>query len=150
MVYGKGIDIEKETKTKSGKRTIVIPAGVLETVRKVQKYKMKCRTKHPEKYHESDYLYVDEFGRNLHVSTTTNRWLKWRQKHPEIKKISFHALRHTYCSLMLTYGIDPRTLADLMGHSSAIISLNTYAHAYTETKQTYVKSLNDALYASVK
>lgn len=150
MVYGKGVDIEKETKTKSGKRTIVIPAGVLEAVRKVQKYKMKCRTKHQGKYHESDYLYVDEYGRNLHVSTTTNRWLKWLQKHPDIKKISFHALRHTYCSLMLTYGIDPRTLADLMGHSSAIISLNTYAHSYTETKQTYVNSLNDALYASVK
>ena len=99
---------------------------------------------------ESDYLYVDEFGRNLHVSTTTNRWLKWRQKHPEIKKISFHALRHTYCSLMLTYGIDPRTLADLMGHSTPIISLNTYSHSYMETKQTYVNSLNDALYASVK
>ena len=41
MVYGKGVDIEKETKTKSGKRSIVIPAGVLEAVRKVQKYKMK-------------------------------------------------------------------------------------------------------------
>ena len=68
MVYGKGVDIEKETKTKSGKRSIVIPTGVLEIVRKVQKYKMKCRTKHPEKYHESEYLYVDEFGRNLHVS----------------------------------------------------------------------------------
>ena len=150
MVYGKGVDIEKETKTKSGDVDALGVLRVLEAVRKVQKYKMKCRTKHPEKYHESEYLYVDEFGRNLHVSTTTNRWLKWRQKHPEIKKTSFHALRHTYCSLMLTYGIDPRTLADLMGHSSAIISLNTYAHSYTETKQTYVNSLNDALYASVK
>lgn len=57
-------------------------------------------------------------------------------------------LRHTYCSLMLTYGIDARTLADLIAHSSASISLNVYSHSYMETKQSYVNTLNDALYVS--
>lgn len=148
VVYGRGKDVEKETKTESGKRSIVIPAGVSEAIHKVKKYKMKCRTNCQGTYYESDYLYVNENGKLLHVSTVTNRWLKWLNKHPEVKKISFHALRHTYCSLMLTYGIDARTLADLMGHSSASISLNVYSHSYMETKQSYVNTLNDALYVS--
>lgn len=147
-VYGKGGDSEKETKTKSGKRVIVLPSGISDVVQKVTKYKLRCQNRSNGTYQNSDYLYVDEEGRLLHVSTITNRWCKWLTKHPEVRKLNFHALRHTYCSLMLSYGIDPRALADLMGHANPIISLNTYAHSYMETKRGYVQTLNKALYAS--
>lgn len=148
IVYGKAGDHEKETKTKSGKRSIVIPDGIAEVVREVTKYKLRCKNRCEGEYQDSDYLYVDEAGNLLHVSTITNRWYKWLKKHPEVRSLRFHALRHTYCSLMLSYGIDPRALADLMGHASPIISLNTYSHSYMETKQGYVQTLNKALYTS--
>ena len=57
-------------------------------------------------------------------------------------------LRHSFSSMLLSYGIDPRALADMMGHSNAMISLNIYAHSYLETKQSYVNMLNDALYSA--
>lgn len=147
-VYGIAGDSEKDTKTKSGRRSIVIPEGISDVVHKVNRYKMKCKNIADGKYHDSEYLYVDEKGESLHVSTITNRWRKWIKKHPEIRYLHFHGLRHTYCSLMLSYGIDPRALADQMGHANPIISLNTYSHSYMETKQGYVQALNNALYAS--
>ncbi|WP_235887834.1 tyrosine-type recombinase/integrase [Neobacillus paridis] len=40
-------------------------------------------------------------------------------KNSQIKKnVSFHSLRHTYCTLMIERGADLRTVQELMGHSS--------------------------------
>ena len=121
---------------------------ISDVVHKVTKYKLRCKNRSNGTYQDSDYLYVDEEGNLLHVSTITNRWCKWLKKHSEVQNLNFHALRHTYCSLMLSYDIDPRALADLMGHANPIISLNTYSHSYMETKLGYVQTLNKALYAS--
>lgn len=141
-------DIDKETKTKSGRRTIVVAPNVTALVRKVILYKKECKLEYGTAYQHSDYLYVEPDGSPLAVSTISGHWQRWLEKHKEFKHVSFHGLRHSFCSMLLSYGIDPRALADLMGHSNAMISLNIYAHSYLETKQSYVNMLNDALYSA--
>lgn len=45
-----------------------------------------------------------------------------------------HDLRRTYASLLETEGVDPRTLQELMGHSSPIITLGLYARSHQGAK----------------
>ncbi|MCR5767044.1 MAG: site-specific integrase [Lachnospiraceae bacterium] len=147
-VYADEGDVDKETKTRSGRRSIVIPAQITEIVKQIKRYKMSNRVKYGHDYIETDYLYVAANGAPLSVSSISGHWARWLEKHTEFKHVSFHGLRHTYCSLMLSYGIDPRALADQMGHSNPAISLNIYAHSYTESKIGYVNKLNEALYSA--
>ncbi len=45
-----------------------------------------------------------------------------------LKPIRFHEARHTYASWMLGAGVDAKTLATYMGHSSVAITLDRYGH----------------------
>ncbi len=45
-----------------------------------------------------------------------------------LKPIGFHEARHTYASWMLGAGVNAKTLATYMGHSSVAITLDRYGH----------------------
>lgn len=51
----------------------------------------------------------------------------WRQnERGEI--IDFHALRHTFGTLLAASGVHPKTAQDLMRHSSIDLTMNFYTH----------------------
>lgn len=51
-----------------------------------------------------------------------------------VRKLNFHALRHTFATRALECGMDIKTLSELMGHKNATITLNRYAHSMMDTK----------------
>ena len=51
-------------------------------------------------------------------------------KRAGLRDIRFHDLRHTYASLMVAAGVDPKTLQYQMGHSSIKITMDRYAHLF--------------------
>ncbi|MBP3369529.1 MAG: site-specific integrase [Clostridia bacterium] len=53
-----------------------------------------------------------------------------------ISKLSFHALRHTFATRALESGMDVKTLSEVLGHKSATVTLNRYAHSMMEHKQS--------------
>lgn len=42
------------------------------------------------------------------------------------RKIRFHALRHTFATELISHQVDIKTVSELMGHSSVIVTLNIY------------------------
>lgn len=52
-----------------------------------------------------------------------------------ISKLSFHALRHTFATRAIESGMDIKTLSEVLGHKSATVTLNRYAHSMMEHKQ---------------
>jgi hypothetical protein len=56
---------------------------------------------------------------------------KWQFKQVPragLKEIRFHDLRHSYTSLAIAAGMDPKALQRAMGHGSIRITLDVYAH----------------------
>lgn len=51
-----------------------------------------------------------------------------------VRKLNFHALRHTFATRALECGMDIKTLSELMGHKNATITLNRYVHSMMDTK----------------
>ena len=69
-----------------------------------------------------------EIGSNIH------RWVK----RAEINKhITFHCARHTYATLLLTYGADIYTVSKLLGHTN-VITTQLYAKIIDEKKKQAV------------
>ena len=53
---------------------------------------------------------------------------------PEEKIYGVHALRHTFATLLLTNGVEIKTVSELLGHSDVTITYNTYIHVIKEQK----------------
>lgn len=65
----------------------------------------------------------------------------------ELPLISVHDLRHTHASLLLAAGVDVKVIQERLGHSSATITLNTYAHLMPNSQAAALERF-EALLAS--
>ena len=57
------------------------------------------------------------------------------------KRVSFHSARHTFATLLLTYGTDLYTVSKLLGHAN-IKTTQIYAKVIDEKKAEAVNLLN--------
>ena len=79
--------------------------------------------------------------RNLH----SQYWKKIKQKAGLLPHTKFHSLRHTAATLLLAKNVNPKIVADLLGHSSIKITLDTYSHVLPDMQSTAADSMDDAL-----
>ncbi|AKK04557.1 site-specific recombinase XerD [Corynebacterium mustelae] len=92
-----------------------------------------------------DWLLQDENG---HVWTTT----KWRRVWKTtcttagISGITTYELRHTAASLAIAAGADVKTVQRMLGHASAAMTLDTYAHLW----ETGIDTVPDAINAHME
>lgn len=59
-------------------------------------------------------------------------------------RATFHVLRHTFATEAVRSGVDVRTLADLMGHANADVTLNVYAASGEDAKLAAATRLEGA------
>jgi integrase len=51
-----------------------------------------------------------------------------------VRKLNFHALRHTFAMRAIECGMDVKVIAEILGHKNASITLNRYAHCMLDHK----------------
>ena len=78
----------------------------------------------------TDYglVFTDEFGEPLTGSRITERRLRPLMRREGLPPIRFHDLRHTAATLMLTAGVNPKVVSEMLGHTSVAITLDRYSH----------------------
>jgi len=60
----------------------------------------------------------------------------------QIRKVTPHICRHTYCSNMAKAGMNPKALQYLMGHSDISTTLDTYTHLKLEDARDEISNLH--------
>jgi integrase len=55
-------------------------------------------------------------------------------------EIGLHTLRHTHATTMLRAGVDPRVVADRLGHSTTKLTTDTYQHVLADHQQEAVEA----------
>ena len=59
-----------------------------------------------------------------------------------IRKYTFHALRHTFATRCIEAGMDAKVLSEILGHSNVQITLNRYVHPSLSAKKAAIEKLN--------
>ncbi|TEB12145.1 Transposase [Pelotomaculum sp. FP] len=73
---------------------------------------------------------------------TIQRLYKKILKSANVNERKFHVIRHTFATRALELGIDIKTLSEILGHSSVVITLNIYAHSMLEQKKIAIQKMN--------
>ncbi|MBW1870187.1 MAG: tyrosine-type recombinase/integrase, partial [Deltaproteobacteria bacterium] len=69
-------------------------------------------------------------------------------KKAEIQRIRFHDLRHTYASIQIELGENPKYIQHQMGHSSIRITYDTYGHLMKTVNKEAASRLGDAIFGA--
>ena len=104
----------KETKTASSNRKIKLDDH---TINMLKEYKQQNKDRHPT------FVFSDS-NRNHASNSAVNKALKKACQRAGIKKITFHSLRHTHCSILLFQGINIHYISKRHGKSVRIILLS--------------------------
>ena len=66
-------------------------------------------------------------------------------KSSDVPKVRFHDLRHSAATLLLTQGVHPRVVMDLLGHSSIAVTLDTYSHVIPDLQRESASQMDAIL-----
>lgn len=62
-----------------------------------------------------------------------------------LPRLRFHDLRHSCATLLLAQGVDPRTIMEILGHSSITLTLQTYSHVLPQLTQDAADRMHQLL-----
>ena len=62
-----------------------------------------------------------------------------------IPRMRLHDLRHLCASLLLSQGVHPRVIMEILGHSQISLTMNTYSHVMPGATQAAAEALNGLL-----
>lgn len=115
-----------EPKTQAGVRRVSIGANIaqlLDSFKAWQSPKIPVR-----KWNDPAPVMSNATGERLSMDAFEHWWAKFRDD-AGFCGLKFHELRHTHASLLIASGTDVKTVQGRLGHSSADITMNIYAHA---------------------
>ena len=76
---------------------------------------------------------------------TIRRHFKEATQKAGLPEIRIHDLRHSHVSLMVSLGVEYLEISRKVGHSNISITMNTYAHLYTEKQIESAKMIGKSL-----
>lgn len=66
-------------------------------------------------------------------------------KDAKLPAIRFHDLRHRAASLLLSRGVHPRAVMELLGHSKIGVTMDTYSHVMAPMMRDVADQMDKAL-----
>ena len=115
-------------KTKASDRVIPLPEYITNMLR--QDYENA----------QTPYVVENKKGERMSIRSYQYMFAKLTER-AGVRKLNFHALRHTFATRAIECGMDVKTVADIMGHQNASITLNRYAHCMLDHKIEMMQKL---------
>ncbi len=136
---------EKETKSRSGRRVVPLPAFAAEELRKLSIDQKARRLAHPELGFSSPLVCQQaEVGGPIEVGTFSTRFKKFATA-AGFSGTRFHDLRHTFATLNMAAGANPAAVGLMLGHSSAAFTMRQYVHAQVAEQDRLAERMDGLL-----
>ncbi len=137
----------QEPKTSLSRRTIPLPISVLHELSGHRKKQLEERLRLGQAYQNNDFVFATEIGTPISPSNLTRRHYKPILKKAGLsEKIRIYDLRHTCATLLLSNSTSPKVIAERLGHSSIVLTLDTYSHVLPSMQKDATDELERMLF----
>ena len=141
--------IEGSPKTKTSRRVVAIDDEVVKVLREHRERTDQERAElESDPASEDDFVFTRPDNSPVHPDGLSNAFTKIMAKvavDHDIPTITFHGLRHTHATHCLEAGINPKAVADRLGHSSVATTLDLYSHITPATSALVANQISQYL-----
>jgi integrase len=131
-------------KSRKGVRDVPIPSEAVKAFNKISARQAAEKLKAGETYqNKKEYVFTREEGSVIDPFHLSKRFAKLAKR--QGLDVNFHGLRHTYCSILISKGVDIKTVQNLLGNATTKMVLEVYAHVFPGAREEAVSKLEGIL-----
>jgi integrase len=132
------------TTPKNGKgRNVAITDRTVEALNEHGKRQAEEKKMMENLWQETGLVFTSAKGTVLDADNLVKRSFKPLLGRAGLPDMRFHDLRHTCATLLLSKGIHPKIVQELLGHSSISITLDTYSHCLPNMQDKAVRAMDE-------
>jgi integrase len=128
-------------KTKSSKRKLPLPAKVERALARHAERQEEERQAWGQGWNENGLVFPSVAGTPIEPRNLV-RHFKGLLQRAGLPDIRFHDLRHSCATVLISQGVHPRIVMEIMGHSQISVTMNTYGHVLPETQREAARLLD--------
>jgi integrase len=129
----------------SSRRTIKLTGTAVEALRRHRARQAEEKFAIGSLYSNQDLIFASTIGTPLEASNIMNRSFKPLLKRAGLTEIRFHDLRHTAATLLLSRGVHPKLVQELLGHATITQTMDTYSHVLPGMGDQTANAMESAL-----
>ncbi len=136
-----------EPKTSRSRRTVPLPASLVQALITLRRKQAEARLKAGALYQNNDLVFATREGTPHNLRNLTQR-----NFHPMLRRAKLpltfrvYDLRHSCATLLLAAGENPKVVSERLGHASIVLTLDTYSHVLPSMQQAATEKLERMLF----
>jgi integrase len=134
-----------EPKTKKSRRSIRLTPQAVEALRSHLERQLRDMEILGDRYQDLGLIFTTDTGGLINPSNLRQRSFAPLLKRAGLPHMRFHDLRHTCATLLLSRGVHPKFVQELLGHATIAITLDTYSHVMPNMGDATARAMADAL-----
>lgn len=135
--------IEAEPKTQKSRRSVMLPPFAVDLLKQHRIRQLEVKLQAGAQWQEHDLVFCTSLGTPLNPSKMIDRFNTLLKK-AGLPHIRFHDLRHSAATILLSMGIHPKVVQELLGHNQISMTMDIYSHVLPTMQRDAMSKLNDA------
>jgi integrase len=135
-----------EPKTARSRRTIPLPASTVKALLEHKRQQGIERLRLGSEWHDHGLVFPTSIGTPYTLSSLINKWFKAALVKAELTGFNLYSLRHTHATLLLANGENAKVASERLGHSTIVLTLDTYSHVLPDMQQQAAERIETLLF----
>ncbi len=143
--YGPQSTSAEEPKADRSRRTLALPGQLVEALRAHRVAELEERVAAGSLWQDDDLVFAQPNGKPIERKAD---WQAWKRLLTEagVRDVRLHDGRHTAATLLLSEGVHPRVVMEVLGHAQMRTTTDTYSHVMPALGKDAAERMGRALW----
>ena len=135
----------EEPKAERSRRTLALPLQLVDALRAHRAAQLEERSTAGSLWEDHDLVFAQANGRPIERKSD---WQAWKALLLEagVREVRLHDGRHTAATLLLSEGVHPRVVMEVLGHAQMRTTTDTYSHVMPALGRDAADRMGNALW----
>jgi len=124
-----------DPKTSHSRRPVRLCALAVQSLRRHRLHQAEERLAMGDVWDHHDLMFTNSIGRPCEARNVIRKCYEPLLAKAGIPHVKFHALRHSAATLLLSQGVHPKIVAEMLGHTTISMTLDIYSHVTLDMQQ---------------